>query len=643
MENSGIFKGSPLTGLGYRTATCRGLTDQQGRFQYREGETLTFSIGGLTLGSARGEAVLSLVDLFPQARDAADPRVVNLCVLFQTLDQDGNLKNGIQITEDISNIVSSFAGRIRFDQSPETFRRDSEVKALMNALNAAKVFPDTGNFGFRVIRHALAAQAHFLADTEPSLMKSTCHRVVEISCGKVNGYATGHNTHTFLGIPYAKPPVGERRWRPPQPPEPWTGIRDCTQWGDQCGQGDLGPASYGNMSEDCLNLNVVAPADTDGKALPVMVWFHGGGFHAMSANSLLYNHPALTQKGVVMVSVTHRLGPLGYLAHPAFTAESEHGASGNYGQMDLVAALKWVRDNIAAFGGDPGCVTIYGESGGGGKTFNLILSPLAKGLFHRAIIQSGVWSIKDLRAMPLKDAEARGEKLAVELGITGKGEAALKALREKPWQEVVAAGQKIRFNDLRLITIDNHYLLDEESNVFKRKLHNDVPVIMGANRTDMAFGMVEGIRDWVRVMGPNSLSKLYVYLFAHVPSRWRREGVVAFHGLEIPYVFGMVRSGLASGTVSNLARTGGAKQPDPGVDAKDDEISSFMMNLWSGFAKTGNPNASMGGQAVWEAYETEKDNFLFIGDEGPTLQMRSGIVAHYEPPPDGTPPLIPVS
>ncbi|MBU4317602.1 MAG: carboxylesterase family protein [Proteobacteria bacterium] len=643
MENQGNFKGSPITGLAFRTPTLTGLTDKSGAFKYLEGESLSFSMGDLVVGSAKGKEKLTLIDIVPGATDFADQRVVNLCVLLQTLDKDGDLKNGIQITPEISEIASGFSGRINFDQSPKVFKTDPHVAALLGKLNAAKVFPDTGSFGMRRIRNATAARAFFEADMESSSLQSVCHKVVQTANGRVNGYSTSNSTYTWLGIPYAKPPMGDLRWKPPQAAEPWEGIRDCTQWGDQCGQGDLGPVSFGNLSENCLNLNVVAPANTGGKRLPVMVWFHGGGFHAMSANNMTYNYTALPGKGVIIVTVNHRLGPLGYMAHPALSAESEQGVSGNYGQLDLIAALKWVKENIAAFGGDSDCVTLFGESGGGGKTFNLILSPLAKGLFHRAIIQSGLWSIRDLRGQRLPDAEARGERLVKEMGIS-KEEDVLNTMREKTWQEVVGAGQKINFADLRLITIDNWYLPDDEENVFKRKLHNDVPVIMGANRTDMDFGMVEGIKEWGAVMSENSKSKIFIYLFGHVPARWRKEGVVAFHGLEIPYVFGCVQAGLGGGTVAGLARTGGAKQPDPGIDETDDRISEYMMAMWVQFAKTGDPNmdGKVGGMTAWEAYDAKRDNFLFICDEDDALQMQTGIVEHYEPPPAGTPPLIPV-
>ena len=642
MVQSGRFIDIPLEGLDYNTPSLDGKTDTTGMFKFKEGETIAFSIGTLKLGSALARQALSLRDIVPGAGDASDRRLVNIGVLLQTLDKDGDLKNGIQITPDITEKVSALTREIEFDQPPQSFKADADVMALIRELNTTKTFMDTGNFGFRMIRSASAVQAGLAAQSTSSA-SSPFHKVIETRNGRVNGYATSRNTFTWLGIPYAKAPIGDLRWKPPQPAEAWSGLRDCTQWGNQCGQGDLGPASFGNMSEDCLNLNVVAPADPGEKPLPVMVWFHGGGFHALSANNLTYNYPALTQKGVIIVTVNHRLGPLGYMAHPALSGESEYGASGNYGQLDLIAALEWVRDNIAAFGGNPDCVTIFGESGGGGKTFNLIISPLAKGLFHRAIIQSGVWSIRELRAQALEEAEARGERLVREMGLGGNGDV-LKAMRGKPWQEVVAAGQKISFADLRLLTIDRHYLIDEESNTFKRKLHNDIPVIIGANRTDMAFGMVEGVKDWAVVMSENSRSSIYVYLFGHVPARWRKEGVVAFHGLEIPYVFGCVGPGLRGGTVSNLARTGGALQPDPGTDDRDDLISEQMMTLWSDFAKTGNPNApaTENLSETWAAYNSGKDNFLFIGDEGDSLQMKTGIVEHYVPPPSGTPPLIPV-
>ncbi|MFX0030085.1 MAG: carboxylesterase/lipase family protein [Candidatus Hermodarchaeota archaeon] len=474
-------------------------------------------------------------------------------------------------------------------------------------------------------------------------MESDCHKIVEISSGKINGYATSNNTYTWLGIPYAKAPAGDLRWKPPQKITPWEGVLDCTQWGDQCGQGDLGPASFGNLSEDCLNLNVVASKNPGNKKLPVMVWFHGGGFHAMSANNFTYNYTTLPAKGVILVTVNHRLGPLGYMAHPALSAESESGVSGNYGQLDLIAALKWVKENISIFGGDADCVTIFGESGGGGKTFYLIVSPLAKGLFHRAIIQSGVGLIGERHIPRLKEAETRGVKLVEKMGIKGDKDV-LKKMREKPWQDVVKASQEINFNDIRLVTIDNWYLMDESASVFEQKRHNDIPIIIGACRTDMVYGMIKGITDWASLISKNSQSNIYTFLFGHVPTRWRNEGVVAFHGIEVPYVFGCHRVGLKTVTMLNLSRTGGAKQPDPGLDELDDLIADKMTDMWTQFAKTGDPNTQgkITDDTTWTPYDSAKDNFLLISDDEVPLRMETGIAEHYEPPPKETPPLIPV-
>ncbi|MFX1572809.1 MAG: carboxylesterase/lipase family protein [Promethearchaeota archaeon] len=642
-EMVGRFQGIPIEGLSYQTPTLSGITDKKGQFHYIAGEFLVFSIGKLILGKTVGKKTISLIDIIPGAENSSDQRVINLCILLQTLNEEYHINNGILIPGNIATIVSEYSGQLNFNQPPKAFRSDPVLKALMRKLNSEKLFPDTGNFGMRPIRNASAAQASFEASLDPNRLESDCHKIVEISSGKINGYATSNNTYTWLGIPYAKPPVGDLRWKPPQKIIPWERVRDCTQWGDQCGQGELGPTSHGNLSEDCLNLNIVAPKNTGNKKLPVMVWFHGGGFHATSANTIIYNYTALPAKGVIHVSVNHRLGPLGYMAHPALSAESKNGVSGNYGQLDLIAALKWVKENISTFGGDADCVTIFGESGGGGKTFYLIISPLAKGLFHRAIIQSGVWSINERHGQFLNEAEARGEALVEKLGIKD-GKDILKKMRKKSWQDIVKASQEINFNDLSLITIDNWYLLDESTSVFDKKQHNDVPIIIGANRTDMGYGMIEGIKDWAIVMSKNSQSNIFVYLFGHVPTRWRKEGVVAFHGLEVPYVFGCVRVALRAVTILNLSKTGGAKQPDPGIDELDDQIANHMMDMWVQFAKTGDPNiqGKIDKKTTWTPYDSAKDNFLLISDDEVTLRMETGITEHYETPPKDAPPLIPV-
>lgn len=212
--------------------------------------------------------------------------------------------------------------------------------------------------------------------------------VVETTAGPVRGL-THDGIQSWLGVPYAAPPVGELRWRPPQPVAPWSGVREGGDYGPVCLQGPPTPEPLPELSrasEDCLNLNVHRPVGADG-ALPVMVWIHGGGFVYGAGSQAMYNSPGLVGRDIVLVTLNYRLGYLGFLAHPAL--QSDGSRVGNYGLLDQVAALEWVRDNIAAFGGDPDNVTIFGESAGGISVNALMAAPSAAGLFHRAISQSG--------------------------------------------------------------------------------------------------------------------------------------------------------------------------------------------------------------------------------------------------------------
>jgi len=447
---------------------------------------------------------------------------------------------------------------------------------------------------------------------------------VEIDTGFVSGTVqgdVGNEVRIYRGIPYAAPPVGDLRWKPPQPAAPWSGIRECTQWSNRAAQVEV-ITGLGELSEDCLYLNVLTPAKKTTERFPVMVWFHGGGLSILSGNSLSCCNTALPQHGVVVVTVNHRLGALGYLSHPLLTEESGINASGNYGQLDLIAALKWVQRNIAAFGGDPNNVTIFGESGGGAKTHNLMVSPLAKGLFHRAIIESGVWAIAEsvtppLAASSLKKAEEMGEKLAAKLGVAGE-EDVLAALRALSWQEIATTATGIFGLYVGVITVDGWSLPDTPENIFKAGRQNDVPFIIGCNSADFP-GMIEGVADWAPVMSTGK-SKGYAYVFTHVPTGWREEGVVAFHGLEVQYVFGRLE-GIAELWNLRLPQSGGAKQPDPGLDEMDERVAEAMMTMWAQFAATGDP--SVEGLVTWPAYEAATDQYLDIGD---TLQVKSGIL-----------------
>jgi para-nitrobenzyl esterase len=217
---------------------------------------------------------------------------------------------------------------------------------------------------------------------------------VRTTSGAVQGAVT--DVVAFKGIPYAAPPTSDRRWRAPVPPEPWTGVRDATRFGPQCIQpGNFAPSGRGAnqpssipSSEDCLTLNVWTPAAVSGERLPVMVWFHGGGFTIGSGSSPGSEGESLARHGVVVVTLNYRLGALGFLAHPALSRESDRHVSGNYGLLDQIAALRWIRENIAEFGGNPENVTVFGQSAGASSIGFLVVSPLARALFHRAIAQS---------------------------------------------------------------------------------------------------------------------------------------------------------------------------------------------------------------------------------------------------------------
>ena len=243
--------------------------------------------------------------------------------------------------------------------------------------------------------------------------------IVKLDTGFVSGTVVGQpgqEIHMFRGIPYAAPPIGELRWRPPQPVLSWSGIRACTEFSTQAAQypdPNISVQYKMPSTEDCLYLNVMTPAQKSTDKLPVMVWLHGGGLRYGNGNSPLSVNLGLPLHGVVQVNINHRLGVMGLIAHPLLSKESAQHASGNYMFLDMIAALQWVQRNIAAFGGDPNCVTIFGESGGGLKVAALMATPLANGLFHRAIIESGG---RYFDTVALKDMEKFGETLFRKLG-----------------------------------------------------------------------------------------------------------------------------------------------------------------------------------------------------------------------------------
>ncbi|MBU2479631.1 MAG: carboxylesterase family protein, partial [Proteobacteria bacterium] len=311
----GYFLGSRVSGLTYEGEKCSGTTNAFGRFRYNKNTPVTFSVGDLVLGTTMGKRFVTALDLVESAQGPEDARVNNLLVFLQTLDQNGNLNDGIQISRRTSHIVSQYSNVIDFDQDTAAFASDASVLALMDELNTAGVFTDNDP-RVRPLRKSLAALEYYQRAT-------SLRKIVHTRKGYLSGFEANETTWQFLGIPYARPPIGDLRWRPPQKAKRWHGIRDAIAWGDQAAQ-SMAMEQYGEggMSEDCLYLNVTAPKNATG--LPVMVWFHGGSFTILTGNTKGYNNiDALTTKDVVLVTVVHRLGPFGYLAHTDLAEESE--------------------------------------------------------------------------------------------------------------------------------------------------------------------------------------------------------------------------------------------------------------------------------------------------------------------------------
>jgi para-nitrobenzyl esterase len=288
----------------------------------------------------------------------------------------------------------------------------------------------------------------------------------------------------YRGIPFAAPPVGGLRWRAPQPAVKWDGVRQAAKFGPSCVQG-RGPSPTGQgpeMSEDCLYLNVWTPARSARDRIPVLVWIYGGGFNAGATSDPNYSGEKLAQKGVVLVSIAYRVGLLGFFAHPELSAKNPHHASGNYGLLDMIAGLQWIQKNIAAFGGDPGKVTIFGESAGGIAVSMLCASPLAKGLFHGAISQSGgsfgpprptTFPGENLKRLP--EAEHAGETYARNAGASGIAD-----LRKLPADKLPAV------RGLAWPIIDGWAIPDDQYKLYEAKRYNDTPILVGYNSDEGA-------------------------------------------------------------------------------------------------------------------------------------------------------------
>ena len=484
---------------------------------------------------------------------------------------------------------------------------------------------------------------------------------VAIETGTVEGVsvATDPGEFMFLGIPYAAAPIGRLRWRPPAAAPRWPGVRKADAFGPSCpqGPGQNWVAEFSDemvakapwlkglrYDEDCLYLNVWTPERAASTDAPVMVWIHGGGNTSGSGNLPPFG-PTLPRRGVVLVSINYRLGPLGFLAHPALSRESPHHASGNYALLDQVQALRWVRQNIRAFGGDPANVTVFGASAGGGDTCALVASPLARGLFRRAIVESNACGdvvMPELqRAIAFDSADYTGEqqgvRFAQRLGI-GPDEDALAAMRAKPVSAIVAATDDAAYMD---ILVDGWVMPRQPAELFAEGRQAPVSILIGSNadessmfadpsirdtakyRAWLATEFREGWRDVFDAYPAASDSAVRAAYLAATTDHWFGYGAYtmarAMRRLGQPvYLYNVTYAGKgrmaqfgAFHSIEAFFLSGTFRASWGAPDADDWSMASTIATYWTNFARTGDPNGP--GLPQWVPYELATDSLLELG------------------------------
>jgi para-nitrobenzyl esterase len=474
-----------------------------------------------------------------------------------------------------------------------------------------------------------------------------------IDSGKLKGVVLD-GIVSFKGIPFARPPVGALRWRPPQPVEHWAGVRSAAAFGPDCAQSPAGAgvSQTAKLSEDCLYINVWAPA-SGGKKLPVMVWIYGGGFVQGGSSVAVNDGKYFAKDGLVYINFNYRLGRVGFFAHPALTKERPNELHGNYGYMDQLAALKWIKRNVAAFGGDPGNITIFGESAGGASVLTMMTSPLAKGLFQKGIVESGGGRTLLMGRRYLHksepggppSAESVGVAFAKSVGIEGEDAAALAALRKLSTEQVTASLNMNSMSGARTYggpMIDGKLVVESPGEAYAAGHGMKIPFIAGATGADLGtatgstldemFARFGADKDRVRALydptGAGALRDIaqalggdetmgepsrfivrtvaatgqpaWEFRFSYVPEARRATVKGAAHSSEVGYVFGAIggRSG----------------QPAAG----DLATAQAMHAYWVNFGKTGNPNGP--GLPKWDKYDPRTDIILDFTLDGPFAQ-----------------------
>ena len=461
-----------------------------------------------------------------------------------------------------------------------------------------------------------------------------------------NGLIAGsidNEVHVFKGIPFAAPPIGELRWKAPQPVVNWKGVRKCETFSASAMQAKPAPfmmytaeflAPPEPLSEDCLYLNVWSAAKSPAEKRPVMVWIHGGAFTSGSGSVPLYNGEELAKKGVIFVTINYRLGVFGFLAHPDLSKESNGHGSGNYAFLDQIAALQWVKKNIAAFGGDPANVTLAGQSAGAFSVNVLMASPLAKGLFHKVIAESGGMFGLSGRVKTLADAEQTGVAFAQKLQATSVAE-----LRAKSADDIMKSAAGISSP-----VMDGYVMPNEIYTTFANNKQNDVPVLTGSNSGDR-FGSAKPLSasefkadiekkysnfasdllkvypagtdeeakesqaalgghqlfawqnyTWAKLQATHGKNKAYLYYFTHVPLQHpNKPDYGAFHSAEFGYALHTL------------------KHWDRPFTETDRTLEDQMSSYWVNFAKTGNPNGK--NLPEWKPFNTQTYQTMIFGDK----------------------------
>lgn len=480
--------------------------------------------------------------------------------------------------------------------------------------------------------------------------------IVAIESGKLKG-ASEAGIDSYKGIPFAEPPVGELRWKPPMPITPWQGIRDATAMQHDCMQlpapSEAAPGGTTTPSEDCLYLNVWTPTGSRGKHLAVMVWIYGGGFLNGGVSPAVYDGTAFAKRGVVIVTFNYRLGRFGFFAHPALTTEELDGPRGNYGYMDQIAALKWVQRNIAAFGGDPERVTIFGESAGGSSVLTLMTSQMARGLFAQAIVESGGGRDGKFQRY-VNGAEPGGPPSGADIGlafaksknIVGMDAKALRALRALPADDIVDGLNIISRRTANSTAstypgpmVDGRLVSAGAQHVYEAGQQAKIPLIIGANDNDLAYPQGNTVAELLSVFGAQSekakqlydpdnknnvhdigirvasdraeveparhvarvLTKqgqpVYLYRFSYVATSMQNQWPGATHASEVPYVFDTVK-----------ARYGAALAP------ADETMAKAIIDRWVAFAKTGKPDVAGGPE--WKPFDPQHELIFNFTERG---------------------------